>query len=256
MKATDGGATVSRLPFFFLFFLPSPNLPRSLLPAYCDFCHSLHSLFISLVSFFLFTLLLATCVPKISAFGQIGKRGLPCVNTRLLGIISRFRVNDQDSVVRVCTGNQRVKIPSKTCHLNRPMSAMLVQKEKSSSSSSWASSSSSNPLTTRLYKPPLIIILSQGQRMYARRLMLSSATFLVKQEVFQLLSGCFLQTSRWMQLAALMWAIPRREPAAHLADKQRQDTGCEGRTDIEDDCGPSKAVLIIAKRLMETLSRA
>lgn len=115
--------------FLFFFFLPSPNLPLSLLPAYCDFCHSLHSLFISLVSFFLFTLLLATCVPKISAFGQIGKRGLPCVNTRLLGIISRFRVNDQDSVVRVCTGNQRVKIPSKTCHLNRPMSAMLVEKK-------------------------------------------------------------------------------------------------------------------------------
>lgn len=109
------------------------------------------------------------------------------------------------------------------CHVGR--------KEKSSSSSSWASSSSSsNPLITRLYKPPLITILSQGQRMYARRLMLSSATFLVKQEVFQLLSGCFLQTSRWMQLAALMWAIPRREPAAHLADKQRQD---------EDSKGPS-----------------
>lgn len=109
------------------------------------------------------------------------------------------------------------------CHVGR--------KEKSSSPSSWASSSSSpNPLITRLYKPPLITILSQGQRMYARRLMLSSATFLVKQEVFQLLSGCFLQTSRWMQLAALMWAIPRREPAAHLADKQRQD---------EDSKGPS-----------------
>lgn len=108
------------------------------------------------------------------------------------------------------------------CHVGR--------KEKSSSSSSWASSSSSNPLITRLYKPPLITILSQGQRMYARRLMLSSATFLVKQEVFQLLSGCFLQTSRWMQLAALMWAIARREPAAHLADKQRQD---------EDSKGPS-----------------
>lgn len=33
-----------------------------------------------------------------------------------------------------------------------------------------------------------------------------------------------------MQLAALMWAIARREPAAHLADKQRQD---------EDSKGPS-----------------